>query len=503
MSREIYKRVGPHIDRVRYDGGVMDVKDGLFLLQQRNERKKASVKVAFCPELYGNKIRTSGNLNYITKGYSKDDAANDLTQTSSANQPVLDKIAPVEKLGAKNVSGSLCYLTHPSINFNATDKWTVEICINLLCGGNTTSNWIISNNKQAKSLIGLGNNFSNISFYNDNSVGASISLDGRRYIGKTSIITLVATGNGSVLIYINGIYVTTVNISTTMQFNTIISAYGTEISPQYLFSYHIFAEAFTASDVADGASILRSIFPEITSVRIGEQFWSARNYEAVCTPQGNLIPEVQSNATWSTSQTLYDNAYAAQSGTVEQKTYAGVKAAAMWCHYNNDVNLGATYGKLYNWFAVKLLQMDIDYYNAANPTTPWGWRVPTQSDFNTLATALGGANVAGGKMKMQGTTYWNSPNTGADNSSGFSSIPALMRIPSGGFGNGLNSNYLWHITGGFVELNNNTSVLSVYGSIDLKYGLSLRLIKANTDNLYDSLGSLLTDSTGDTLFVNI
>ena len=34
--------------------------------------------------------------------------------------------------------------------------------------------------------------------------------------------------------------------------------------------------------------------------------------------------------------------------------------------------LGAIYGKLYNWYAVKLLQMDIDYYNAANPTAPWG-----------------------------------------------------------------------------------------------------------------------------------
>jgi uncharacterized protein (TIGR02145 family) len=130
---------------------------------------------------------------------------------------------------------------------------------------------------------------------------------------------------------------------------------------------------------------------------------------------------------WSGSQELYDGIYAQTAGTVEQKTYAAVKAAAMWGHYNNDPQLGIIYGKLYNWFAVKLLQMDIDYYNTANPTTPWGYRVPTDADFNTLATTLGGASVAGGKMKMIGTSYWNSPNTGATNESGFSALAGGAR----------------------------------------------------------------------------
>ena len=109
---------------------------------------------------------------------------------------------------------------------------------------------------------------------------------------------------------------------------------------------------------------------------------------------------------WAGSQELYDgifNQRKALGDTDEQATYAAVKAAAMWCHYNNSVDNGAIHGKLYNWFVVKLLQMDIDYYNAANPSTPWGWRVPTQADFNTLATTLGGTNVAGGKLKKEGT----------------------------------------------------------------------------------------------------
>ena len=75
---------------------------------------------------------------------------------------------------------------------------------------------------------------------------------------------------------------------------------------------------------------------------------------------------------WSDATNLYDYVYANTSGTDEQKTYAAVKAAAMWCYYNNVTELGAVYGKLYNWYAVRLLQMDIDYYNAANPTIQTG-----------------------------------------------------------------------------------------------------------------------------------
>jgi uncharacterized protein (TIGR02145 family) len=48
---------------------------------------------------------------------------------------------------------------------------------------------------------------------------------------------------------------------------------------------------------------------------------------------------------------------------------------------------------------------------------PTGWRVPTLTDINNLVTALGGASVAGGKLKENSLTYWDSPNTGANNSS--------------------------------------------------------------------------------------
>jgi hypothetical protein len=50
------------------------------------------------------------------------------------------------------------------------------------------------------------------------------------------------------------------------------------------------------------------------------------------------------------------------------------------------------------------------------------WRVSQQADFDTLIAFLGGVGVAGGELKEVGFTSWNSPNTGATNSSGFTSL---------------------------------------------------------------------------------
>jgi uncharacterized protein (TIGR02145 family) len=49
-------------------------------------------------------------------------------------------------------------------------------------------------------------------------------------------------------------------------------------------------------------------------------------------------------------------------------------------------------------------------------------------------------------MKSIGTAYWNSPNTGATNESGFSTLPGGVRMFDGSF-NAVRSNaYLWSAT---------------------------------------------------------
>ena len=99
---------------------------------------------------------------------------------------------------------------------------------------------------------------------------------------------------------------------------------------------------------------------------------------------------------------------------------------AAW-YYNNSAETygehGNKYGLLYNWYAVKHL---ID--NAA--TIIPGWHVPTTSEWDALATAVGGSSNAGTKLKS--TTGWSSGN--GDGSYGFAAFPAGYRY-SGSFYN--------------------------------------------------------------------
>jgi uncharacterized protein (TIGR02145 family) len=93
-----------------------------------------------------------------------------------------------------------------------------------------------------------------------------------------------------------------------------------------------------------------------------------------------------------------------------------------WAAAGNDSNVAA-YGRLYTWYAVT------DIRNLC----PTGWHIPTDTEWTTLITYLGGAKVAGGKLKESGTNHWQRPNTGANNETGFAALPGSYRGINGEF----------------------------------------------------------------------
>lgn len=100
-----------------------------------------------------------------------------------------------------------------------------------------------------------------------------------------------------------------------------------------------------------------------------------------------------------------------------------------YCNDDNEANCN-TYGGLYQWDELMQYVTTI----GAKGLCPDGWHIPTDAEWTTLTTYLGGESVAGGKMKETGTAHWLFPNTGATNESGFTALPGGYRNMSGGFG---------------------------------------------------------------------
>jgi len=193
---------------------------------------------------------------------------------------------------------------------------------------------------------------------------------------------------------------------------------------------------------------LSSSFVALPTIVIGTQQWMEKNLEVVTYRNGNIIPQVTDPTAW-----------------------AALTSGA-WCYYNNDVANGAIYGKLYNWYAV----------NDPRGLAPTGWHVPTDAEWTTLETTLGGTAVAGGKMKTTGITRWTTPNTGATNESGFAGLPGGSRFSDGAFGSVGNNGCWWSSSGNstasawfrYLDYGNGTITRN---SAIKRYGFSVRCLR--------------------------
>ncbi len=130
------------------------------------------------------------------------------------------------------------------------------------------------------------------------------------------------------------------------------------------------------------------------------------------------------------------------------------------------------YGLLYNWYAAT---------DVKKITSSDDWVVSSRSDLTTLQTTLGGFSVTGGKLKEIGLTYWNTPNTGADNTSGFNGRGAGYRSNSGTFFSLTNNLYItnYDYDSFFSSVLYNTAQFNLAvnsGPGTPKYGKSIRLV---------------------------
>ena len=380
MSREIYKRsVAPHNARVAGDAGIPsdNVQAAIMLMQDMQPDIDAGrVRLFYSPELTGSKIRTSAPYLFATKGYSANEPqagiGNDLTQTTANSQPYLDKIAPSEPWGLKNTNGDSRFMSHPAISFLDSDRWTYEIVVDMqgAVDADIISRLTIDATNNGSQIRKQGSGWI---FANQNVVVTNISgsvANTHSLHGKKKIIHFVANGNGTLGIYYDGIHQVTANINggTTFNFNNIRLTGG---GINHLRA--IFADALTAQRIATRAALLRSIFPEIPTVRIAWLDVAVRALDIVCTPAGTVIANVTDNAAWAALTT------------------------AAWCHHSNDLALGSVYGKQYNGFARDLLNADLASSN-------FGYHIATKAEWNIILEA--GAN----NLKALGTNYWTTAN---------------------------------------------------------------------------------------------
>jgi uncharacterized protein (TIGR02145 family) len=154
----------------------------------------------------------------------------------------------------------------------------------------------------------------------------------------------------------------------------------------------------------------QSAFSQIKSVKIGNLVWSAENMN------------VNLPGSW---------------------TYNGTKA-------NGD-----KYGRLYTWAA-------------AQKVCPAGWHLPSSNEWEQLVKALGGEEVAGEKIKINGSSGFNAQMAGYSNGGNFWFLESY-----GGFwtASSFDKEHAWY----FYFTKKESSLTKTYFS--KSYGFSVRCVK--------------------------
>ena len=376
----------------------------------------------------GIKTRDSGLNRYVEKVYDLSPNNRDATQVSQAYQPYLvGNINPSNRFAIWGGKGDGKYLDfpHPLIK-SGSDNWSLSIIANNL----THYGSIIL------PTTGGTIRLTTSSIYFENKFGGAKSF-GHNVQNAISRYYLVAK-NGILQFYLNGKFVGYSEINTAID---IANLYTLDVN---IYDFRIFNKALDKSEIEFLDAKMSAFYPQFEGVEIGNQYWEASNAMDTIAPDGTIIPEVTDNAAWAALTT------------------------PAWCYYNNLETTGAIYGRMYNGYAVQKI--------TGSPI----WRAPMSADFSQLSAVLGGDAVAGGKLKAEGLIYWNAPNTGASNESGFAFVGSGVRLNSGDFGSFANDGYVSILEGnntGWFYVNKNSTNILLSANYNKNFGFPLRRLR--------------------------
>jgi uncharacterized protein (TIGR02145 family) len=179
--------------------------------------------------------------------------------------------------------------------------------------------------------------------------------------------------------------------------------------------------------------------------KVGNQSWMAENLKTSKFANGDVIPNVSDPSSW------------------KELSRGG------WTWFKNDKGFDAVAGKLYNGYAV------LD----PRGLCPYGWRVPTDQDWQNMTDFLGGEQAVGAKIKAN--FGWSGGGNGT-NTSGFNALPGGSRKNNGSddgageFGDWWSSTQ--SKTGKGWSRNLAATHNMVYrGEFSYKFGFSVRCVK--------------------------
>jgi len=193
------------------------------------------------------------------------------------------------------------------------------------------------------------------------------------------------------------------------------------------FAIMLFSSCTKTDDLADtlnSTSVTDIDGNKYKIITIGTQVWMAENLRVTKYNNSDPINLISDATIWSKLST------------------------GAYCNYDNDLSASNTYGKLYNWYAVK-----------TGILAPKGWHIPTDAEWTTLKNYLIAnkynydVSIADNKIakSLSSINSWNnSTSVGAigndiskNNSSGFSALPGGNRTVSGSFDGLYQHGYWW------------------------------------------------------------